>query len=139
MKLTTIMYLHETFDLAKKIKHDLLGVANRGQKTSQKPKIRFFGLISWTFHSYITNHVICDILPWSASVVQISKESNSIWGSYTQKTTHKQPKIHFSVLWKHLKIHNLPTTNAVLMKATTVIYLHETFYLAKNWGVNRRT
>ena len=57
------MYLHETFDLAKKFGHDLLGVANRGQETSQKPKIRFFGLISWTFHSYITNHVICDTLP----------------------------------------------------------------------------
>ena len=39
---------------------------------------------------------------------------------------------------KHLKIHNLTTTNATLMKLTTIMYLHKTFNLAKDWGVRRR-
>ena len=39
---------------------------------------------------------------------------------------------------KHLKIHNLGTTNAMLMKVTTIMYHHKTFNLAENWGVNRR-
>ena len=37
-----------------------------------------------------------DTLPCTASLVQIWKESDKIEGSYTQKTTQKQPKIHFS-------------------------------------------
>ena len=36
---------------------------------------------------------------------------------------------------KHLKIYNLTTTNAIKMKLTTILYLHEIFHLAKNWGV----
>ena len=39
---------------------------------------------------------------------------------------------------KHLKIYNLTTTNAILMKLTTIMYLHETFHSAKNWGVSHR-
>ena len=39
---------------------------------------------------------------------------------------------------KHLEIHNLATTNATLMKLTTIMYLHKTFNLAKDWGVIHR-
>ena len=39
---------------------------------------------------------------------------------------------------KHLKIYNLTTTNATLMKPTTIIYLHKTFNLAKDWSVIHR-
>ena len=39
---------------------------------------------------------------------------------------------------KHLKIYNFGTTNVILMKHTTIIYLHETFHLAKNLGVTHK-
>ena len=65
----------------------------RFQKSSEKkPKNWFFSLISWKFQGYI----VSDTLSCTASLVEISKESDSILGSYNQKTTHKQPKIHFS-------------------------------------------
>ena len=40
---------------------------------------------------------------------------------------------------KHLKIYNLGTTNAILMKLITFMYHHKTFHLEKNWSVNHRT
>ena len=55
-----------------------------------------FSSISWNFQDYIKNGVICNTLPCTVSLVKISKESDRIWGSYDQKTTRKQPKIHFS-------------------------------------------
>ena len=36
---------------------------------------------------------------------------------------------------KHLKIYNLTTTNATLVKLTAIMYLHKTFILAEDWGV----
>ena len=39
---------------------------------------------------------------------------------------------------KHLKIYNLTTTNATLMKLTTIMYLHKAFNLAKDWVVTHR-
>ena len=70
-------------------------------KKSQK--IGFFGLISWDFQDYIKNFIICGTLPCTASLVQTSKESDSIWGSYDQKTNHKQPKIQLSAATKIFK------------------------------------
>ena len=39
---------------------------------------------------------------------------------------------------KLLKIYNLRTTNAMKMKLTTIVYLHETFHLTKDLGVAHR-
>ena len=39
---------------------------------------------------------------------------------------------------KHLKIYNLTTANATLMKLTTIMYLHKMFNLAEDWGVTHR-
>ena len=39
---------------------------------------------------------------------------------------------------KYLKIYNLSTTNATLMRLTTIMYLHNTFNLAEDWGVTHR-
>ena len=39
---------------------------------------------------------------------------------------------------KRLKVYNFGTTNARLMKLTTIIHRHKTFDLAKNWGVTHR-
>ena len=78
----------------KKFGHNSQGVRGRNWKSSEKkPKKQFFGLISWNFQDYIKKCMICDILPCTALLVQISKESESIWGSYGQKSSQKQPKI----------------------------------------------
>ena len=39
---------------------------------------------------------------------------------------------------KHLKIYNLTTANATLMKLTTIINLHKMFNLVEDWGVTHR-
>ena len=39
---------------------------------------------------------------------------------------------------KHLKIYNLTTTNATVMKLNIIMCLHKTFNLAENWGVTHR-
>ena len=41
---------------------------------------------------------------------------------------------------KHWEIYNLTTANAIKMKLNTIVYLHETFHLAKekDWGVTQR-
>ena len=39
---------------------------------------------------------------------------------------------------KHSKIYNLTTTNATIMKLTTIMYLCKTFTLAEDWGVTHR-
>ena len=61
-----------------------------------------------------------------------------IWVSYGQKATQKHPKIAFYAAGKYFNIHNLGTTNTILMKLTTIMDLHDTFYLAKNWGFTHR-
>ena len=138
MKLTMIMCLHKTFGLANGF--ELLGVTEHGQKTSQeKPNNWFFSLISWNFEDYIKNCIICDTLLCTASLVKILYQSDFIWGSYTQKKPPRSsPKSTFLVLRKHLKIHNMATTNTISMKLTRIMYLHETFHLAKHWAVTVR-
>ena len=39
---------------------------------------------------------------------------------------------------KHLKIYNLTTTNAALMKLAIIMYVHKAFNLAEHWGVTHR-
>ena len=87
IKLTTIMYLHQTFHLAKNqgIPHRVQEGVN--EKASEKePGNQFFGLISWSFQDYVKNRYEFDLL-----LFQLLKESDRIWGSYGQKTTQKQP------------------------------------------------
>ena len=40
--------------------------------------------------------------------------------------------------WNFLKIYNLKTTNAIEMKLTMVVYLHEAFHLTKDLGVTHK-
>ena len=47
-------------------------------------------------------------------------------------------KLYFLLLWKPLKIYNLTTANATLMKRTIIMYLYETFHLTKDWSVTHR-
>ena len=55
-----------------------------------------------------------------------------------QKPPKSTQKCYFLLVRETLKIYNLTTTNAILMKLTTIMYLHETYYLAKNLGVTYR-
>ena len=63
-------------------------------------------------------------------------------GIFVGERAQKSPKRgHFmdaALPRKHLKIYNLTTTNATLMKLTTIMYLHKTFNLAKDWGAPQR-
>ena len=90
------MYHYKTFHLGKK-----LGVTHRTsegvvEKPLKRAKNRFFGFFSSIFQDYIKNSITYVTLICTVSLVQVLEESNSIWGTYTQKITQEQPKIHFS-------------------------------------------
>ena len=73
------------------------GVRECGRKTPEKiPTNQFFSFFSWNFQDYIKKCIIHDALICTALLAQIFKQFNSIWGTYTQKTTQMQPKVHFS-------------------------------------------
>ena len=61
------------------------------------------------------------------------------WDIFAGERAQKPPKRdHFmdaASSHKHLKIYNLTTTNAALMKYTMIMYLHKRFNVAKDWGV----
>ena len=59
-------------------------------------------------------------------------------GERAQKPTKRGHFMDAASPRKHLKIYNLTATNATLMKLTTIMYLHKTFNLAKDWGVTHR-
>ena len=40
--------------------------------------------------------------------------------------------------WNFFKIYNLKTTNAIEMKLTMVVYLHEAFHFTKDLGVTHK-
>ena len=97
MKLTTSMYKHDTFHLAKKLGRHSQGVGGRGRKTSEKStKNQFFRLIFNNFQDYIRNFITYDTLCCTTSLVEVSKKSSGILGNYTQKTTPNELKIHHS-------------------------------------------
>ena len=71
-------------------------------------------------------------------LVEISANSSIFAGERAQKpppASLPPQKVSFS---KCLKIYNLTTTNATLMKLTTIMYLHKMFNLAEDWGITHR-
>ena len=67
-----------------------------------------------------TNFLFARALP----LVRISAILDYIWGSKGPNASQKRPLDAESVR-KTLKIFNLTTTNAILTKLTTIMYLHE--------------
>ena len=67
------------------------------------------------------------------------QQTRAIFGG---ERAQKPPKrAHFmdaSSSRKHLKICNLTTENAALMRLSTIMYLHKMFNLAEDWGVTHR-
>ena len=73
-------------------------------------------------------------MSWTASV-EILKETDRIWEIYTEKTTQKQPKIHFSGPMKRFENSWLGNHKYYANETYRIMFLHETFHLAKNWGI----
>ena len=96
MKFTRIMYHHKTFHLEKDwgVNHRAYdGVVKKPLKKSQKISFlaSFLGIFR-TISKTVSHIILCFALHhWS----KFQKQSDSIWGSYIQKTIHKQPKIYF--------------------------------------------
>ena len=59
-----------------------------------------------------------------------SPKLSCIWRRKDPQTTQKRQFDGYSIATKHLNIYNLGTTNAIMMKLSTIMYLHETFHLA---------
>ena len=139
MKLTTIKYHHKTFHLVEN-----QGVTHRAQESvAKKPlkksqKITFlasFLVISRTIYKTVLHMILCLAQHhWS----KFQKNSTIFGGVILKKPPSSSLKSTFLVLRKHLKIHNLATTNAMIMKLARIMYLRETFHLAKNWGMTFR-
>ena len=69
---------------------------------------------------------------------KFEKNLTAFGGVMVKKQPKSPQKWHFWLIGKHLDIDNLATTNGILMKLTTIVYLHETFNLAQNWGITHR-
>ena len=118
---------------------DTKGLGGRGRKTFEKiPKNGFFGSIFRIFKiisKTVTYVILCIALHgwWKFG-------TNPTWFGpvMSQKPPKISPKCPFFLLWENLKIYNLRTTNAMKMKLTRIVYLHDTFHLTKNLGVAQR-
>ena len=80
----------------------------------------------------------CVFLIGTLHLVKISARLNNIWGSKGPKLPRKGHFMNVESIRKTLKIFNFTTTNAILMKLTTDIYLNKVFHLTKSWGVTHR-
>ena len=112
MKLPTIMYIHETFNLAETWEVNYRGqegVSETFLKMSQK--ISFFGPIFTISLEQNTNFQISDALLCIASLFKISNHFDYIPGVYVQKATQKQPKMVLSAGKKLLKDENSRSTS----------------------------
>ena len=54
------------------------------------------------------------------------------WGERAKKPPKRAHFMAAALLRNNLKIYNFGTINAILMKLTTIMYVHETFHLGKN-------
>ena len=137
MKLGKIVYRYDTFHLTKD-----LGVTHRKwQDVAKKPlkkapKIGFLEPFLRIFNNIskpVTYVILCLILHYWWKFC-----TNWIWFGLViyQKQPKSSQKSYSLLLWETLELYNLTTTNAIPMKLTRIVYLHETFHLPKNWGVN---
>ena len=114
MKLPTIMYIHETFNLAEtwvvnyKVQE---GVNEKPLKMSQK--ISFYGPIFTISLEQNTNCQISDALLCIASLFKISNHFDHISADYVQKPTQKQLKWYFLLVRKLLKDENSRSTSQI--------------------------
>ena len=91
------------------------------QGVKVRPKMPSFGSFLFNKNSNpskkTSNFFFARVLP----LVRISAILDFIWGSKDPNTSQKE---HW-MLNRYAKLLNLTTTNAILMKLTTIMYLHE--------------
>ena len=138
VKLTTIMYCYKKFDLAK----NWTWLIGRGRAWSKhlwkKAKKLVFRLCFLEFSGlYLKPHYMIfhfALHCWS----KFEKNPTAFGGGIPKKPPKSSLKYVFLVLRKHLKVHNLATTNSILMNFNSILYVHETFHLMENWGITIR-
>ena len=136
MKLTTIVYLHDAFHLAKD-----LGVAYRVwegviEKPFQKtPKIDFLASFPRIFKNTsktVKYMMLCNALHhWWKFRTNRTRFGVVIY----QKPPKNSRKSYILLIRESLKICNLITTNAIPIKLAMIMYLHDTFHFSKILGV----
>ena len=72
---------------------------------------------------------------WRIPLVKVSAGLNNNWGVRTQKSLKRG---HFMDAESMQTTFNFTTSNAILMKLATGIYLNKVFHLAKSWGVTHK-
>ena len=104
------------------------------------PKLQILGMTSVRKNLHSSEILNTNFLPaLMLPLVKISSKSDNIWESKDPKTSLKGPFYGCGIHIKNFKIFNLTTTNAILMKLTTIMYLDKTFNLAENCDVNHRS
>ena len=114
-------------------------VRGRGPKTSEKAsKIGFLGPFLRSFKNIsktVTYVILCFALHrwWKFC-------ANRTWFEVVirEKPPKSSPKCPILLVRETLKIYNLRNTNAMKMKLTRIVYLHETFHLTKYFGASFR-
>ena len=99
-----------------------------------------FGYVSFPLKHFILKD--CSetaFLLWETYLWLKFQQTRAIFGrERAQKTPKRSHFMGAASSWKQLKIYNLTTTNPILMKLTTIIYLHKTFNLEEDWVVTHR-
>ena len=96
----------------------------RSSKLGQKCEllVLLFSMKTWILQrNFQTVFFSATVLP----LVTISAKLNHIWESKGPKTSQKGYFMDAELVDKTLKIFNSTTTNAILMKITTIMYSHE--------------
>ena len=115
------------------------GVRGRNRKTSEKKPKSVFWFNLLEFSGLYQKKVWCVIHYLALDYwCKFQKNLTAFGGVMVKQPARSSLKSNFLFLWKHLKVNNLTTTNPILMKLTTIMYLHEIFHLARNWGVTHR-
>ena len=110
---------------------------NRAQKRTKT--------VNFEYVPFVLKHLILKDCSQTIFVLQYIPSGeifNKIEPYSREKSTRNPPKRGYfmdaALPQKHLKIHNLGTRNAILMKFITSMYHHKIFNLAEDWGVTRR-
>ena len=92
------------------------------------------------FRKYSNFSKILQTLFLSAQVLPlmyILANLDHVWGSKGPKPPKKGHFMDACLVRKTLETFNLATTNAILMKLTTIVHLYQVFHMAKNEGVTQ--
>ena len=117
------------------IGHRRVWPKNHWKKSQKIAFLASFLVISSTIYKAVLYMILCLAQHyWS----KFQKNSTTFGGVILKKPPRSSLKSTFLVLRKHLKIHNLVTTNAMIMKLARIMYLCETFHLAKYWHMTLR-